>query len=255
MKTDPRVLALIALLVCAAFVLMGRGASAPPGMPAIPGERGIHVTGTATVRAEPEMATLTLGYEGEAGSARAARARGDAVMAAVIAAVERQGVARGDVQTVDYLLWRMERRGRSAAWRVTNMVEVRVRNVARAAEALDAATGAGANVVTTVRYEVESLHKLRARGRDEALRIAREKAEQLARSSGVRLGRVVSIRDGGAPVGDPGQWAGVASNSNVAVPAYGLSVPAGGVDGRSDGRLASGMVSVQVHEDVVYAID
>jgi uncharacterized protein YggE len=85
----------------------------------------------------------------------------------------------------------------------TNSVEVTIRNLDTAGKVLSAATGAGANQLYGVRFEIEDPSALQAEARKKAVEDARARAERLAQLAGVKLGAAVSITEldgGGGPV-------------------------------------------------------
>ena len=81
----------------------------------------------------------------------------------------------------------------------TNNVEVTIRNLDLAAKVLSAATGAGANQLYGLRFEIEDPSPLQVEARKEAVADARQRAERLAQLAGVKLGLAQSITevDGG----------------------------------------------------------
>jgi uncharacterized protein len=86
----------------------------------------------------------------------------------------------------------------------TNNVEVTIRNLDTAGKVLSAATGAGANQLYGIRFEIEDPSALQAEARKKAVEDARARAERLAQLAGVKLGPAVSISEldggGGGPV-------------------------------------------------------
>ena len=86
----------------------------------------------------------------------------------------------------------------------TNSVELTIRNLDSAGKVLSAATGAGANQLYGVRFEIEDPSALQGEARKKAVEDARARAERLAQLAGVKLGPAVSITDldggGGGPV-------------------------------------------------------
>jgi uncharacterized protein YggE len=81
----------------------------------------------------------------------------------------------------------------------TNNVEVTIRNLDAAGKVLSAATGAGANQINGLRFELEDPSGLQVEARKKAVADARLRAERLAELAGVKLGPAISITeiDGG----------------------------------------------------------
>jgi uncharacterized protein YggE len=84
-------------------------------------------------------------------------------------------------------------------YNASNSVEVTMRNLDAAGNVLSAATGAGANNLYGIRFEIEDLAPVQAEARKKAVEDARARAERLAQLAGVKLGAAVSIAelDGG----------------------------------------------------------
>jgi len=87
-------------------------------------------------------------------------------------------------------------------YRVSNTVDVKIRDLAKVGPVLDAAMAAGANNIFGVHFEVDVPDALYAQARTKAAADARTKAEALAKLQGVTLAGVVSINEtmgGGMP--------------------------------------------------------
>jgi len=216
------------------------------------GQEGLRVSGTAVVRAAPDIAAFRIGYESRSLRARQAKLANDRVMRKAIAAMERVGVGRKDIQTVEYQVfpvWENWPRPttRTLFWHVLHMVEVRVRKVEKVADVIDAASAAGADKVDNVHFSVDSLHKLRTQARRMAARVAREKGEQLARLMGRRLGKAMAIVDSSSSW--PwwgGAGANVAAQMTAQVPST-SAIP--------ESVVSAGQVVVEAREEVVFAME
>jgi len=225
--------------------------------PARYGQEGLRVSGTAVVRAAPDVATIRLGYESRHRKAREAKVANDKVMKKVIAAMEKERVASKDIQTIEYRLFPVWENWptpttRTLFWHVLHMVEVRVRNAERVAEVIDAASAAGADKVENVVFAIDSLHKLRTQAREMAAKIAQEKAEQLAGLLGARLGKVVAIVDSSARYYEsPWSWYGRGYPSITAQ----AVAEAPSADTTPDSLVRGGQVVVEAREELVFALE
>jgi uncharacterized protein YggE len=219
------------------------------------GEEGIRVSGTAVVRARPELATVRLGYESRNRRARQAKLDNDAVMKKVLAAMAKHGVDRKDIQTVQYRLfpvwepWPTPSSTKALFWHVLHMVEVRVHKVDTVADVIDAASAAGADKVDDVEFSVESLHALRAQARELAVKVAREKAEQLAKLTGAHAGRLVSVSDYNPQYDYYWGRRGMTVNAQMSVEAP------DSVSVSPDSVVSSGQIVVQAREELVFAVE
>ncbi|EYF04645.1 Hypothetical protein CAP_4321 [Chondromyces apiculatus DSM 436] len=126
-------------------------------------------------------------------------------------------------------------------YRVSNTVEVTMRDLTRVGPVIDAAMAAGANNIWGVSFAIDKTDTVAARARDEAVKDARARAEALARLGGVTLGEVVSIREdlgGGAYPPPP-------------VPMMAMAMAR---DSSAGASISSGELSFNMQVRVVYAI-
>ena len=169
---------------------------------------GISVTGSGTVYGEPDLAVLELGVDVTDENVSAASAAADRTVRAVVAALTAAGVDEKDVRTAYYNVWREERYTDNNAptaplYRVSNTLQVTVRDVSKVGEVLAASLDAGANAVNNVQYTFADPNTLAEQARALAMQDAAAKAQQLASLAGVSLGPVVMVSDvsgGGGPV-------------------------------------------------------
>lgn len=199
------------------------------------GLSGVSVVGVGEVKAAPDIARTNVGIEVRAGQADQATAQANQQMAAIVSALKGQGVADADLRTHS-LSVNFEREyqpppqpvivvesgsGKPKAtsssvataeaapaqpqgfYRVSNMVEVTVRDLNRVSQILAAATGAGANQLWGINFEVSDTAPFVAQAREKAVAQAKANAEQLAQLTGVSLGPVVTIADGAGSQSSP----------------------------------------------------
>lgn len=165
---------------------------------------GIVVHGTGTVQADPDLARITVGVDVTDGDIQVALDRADATMTRVRQALFDAGVARADVQTVRYQVWREELRDRDgtvtgARYHVEHSYQVTVRALGDLGRTLADALDAGATSVGAITFGVADPAALQATARDRAVDDAHARAEQLARRAGVELGAPLAIEEAAAP--------------------------------------------------------
>lgn len=126
-------------------------------------------------------------------------------------------------------------------YRVSNTVEVTVRDLDKVGPVLDAAIGAGANSVHGVQFSLEHPEALEAKAREKAVANAKARAEALARLSGVQLAGVVKITEGasggGMPPPMPQMMAASARDMSFSTP------------------IAPGEINLTMQLEVVYALE
>ncbi|QYK43159.1 MAG: SIMPL domain-containing protein [Paracoccaceae bacterium] len=192
-------LAALAALPLVAFGLPAR-ADAPLPLAAIP---QITVTGEGQVEAAPDLATLTLGVTTEGVTAAEALSANSAALATVIANLRAAGIEGRDIQTSGLSLnpvwsnYSGDRPQRIDRYQAVNGVTVRVRALDGLGTVLDAAVKDGANTLNGLAFGMAEPGPLMDEARNRAVADARRRAELLAAAAGVRLGRVLTIGEGG----------------------------------------------------------
>ncbi len=166
----------------------------------------ITMSGHGETHAPPDTAMLTAGVSADAPSAAAALASANTHMQAILATLRRLGVAENDIQTQNFSVHPQYATAqgqppRVTGYQVTNEVAVKLEDIGKLGNALDALIQAGANQVNDVRFSVRDPTANLAGARAAAVADARVKADTFARAAGVTLGAILSIRETGANPG------------------------------------------------------
>jgi len=167
----------------------------------------ISVTGEANVSVAPDQAQIDGGVTSDAKTAREASESNNAAMGKVLLALKSAGIEGKDYQTSRLSLQPQfatpskgsERPG-IISFRASNRVTVRIRDVTKVANVIDALVTAGANEIGGINFTVTQASKHLDEAREKAIADARRKAEIYARAAGVTLGEPISISEEGAPV-------------------------------------------------------
>lgn len=158
----------------------------------------VQVSASGRADTRPDEARFTAGVETIAATAAAASAQNRATFGRVAAALQRLGVKEDDLQTRSITLSRIDYGPNRGRFQANNLVDIRVRDIRRAGEALAAITEAGANVLSGPNLRVSDPENAARSAYAAAYRAARARAEAYARVAGLRVARVLAIRDGGA---------------------------------------------------------
>ncbi|MDH7484657.1 MAG: SIMPL domain-containing protein [Anaerolineae bacterium] len=167
----------------------------------------ITVVGQGSERIEPDIARVSVGVETSAETVSEAVAENASQMEAILAALKDIGIADKDIQTTNYSVY-MERYPESVAlavgpepgeakalYRVSNMVNVIIRDLDKVSAVLDGVIAAGANNIWGVSFGLDDPETARAEARAKAMADARKRAEALAELSQVKLGPVMAVSE------------------------------------------------------------
>ncbi|CUS03827.2 conserved exported protein of unknown function [Candidatus Promineifilum breve] len=239
---------LLVLVMGMALAACGGALPAQPGSAAAQQTNnnvgGITVIGQGTAYGQPDQATVIVGVESFAPTVQEATTQNQTTLDNVMAALETAGIAAEDIQTTNYSLYAEQIYGDKgpegiAGYRISNQVNVKIRDVAVVGDVLAAVTEAGANAIYGINFAVADPAALEAEARAAAVADARKRAESLAELGGVALGDVVIISEViGTPVMPLGMG-GSAMAMEQAASAPGIS---------------PGQLSYQVQVQVTYGI-
>jgi uncharacterized protein YggE len=210
-------------------------------------QTGISVNGTGRAFGSPDIALLVFGIQFEAATVESARDQAAAAQQAVIASVKANGVEDKDIQTQQFSIqpqYDFPGPGRVQVIRgyaVTNVINVKVRNINTTGKVLDDAARAGGNntVVRGVSFTIDDPTELESEARALAVAEARDRAEELAQRSSAGVGQLISISEFTSRGGPEG----------IIAPRTGVAQAA------ADTPIQPGELEVVVNVSVVYAID
>ena len=177
----------------------------------------LSVVGHGKVTAVPDVADINIGVVSQGPTAKDALQSNSEAMAGLQKVLKERGIAAKDVETTQIQVSPVyshpdprrpvqnaeEFVPKVVGYRVTNSVEVTVRDVHKLGEMLDAVVGAGANQVTGISFRVEKCEQLLDQARKLAMADAKRKAELLAGEAGVVLGPARQINEAGSSPSRP----------------------------------------------------
>ena len=149
---------------------------------------------------------MTAGVETQAATAAEALAANSTAMTAVFGALDAAKIARRDIQTSQLNLSPVFDNApdanpggmpRVTGYQASNMVTVKVRDVASLGAVIDALATSGANRLYGVGFEVSEPQATLDSARQKAVADARAKAGLFAKAAGVSLGPLMSLSEGG----------------------------------------------------------
>jgi uncharacterized protein len=185
---------------CLAGLLALSGATA-----ATASEAKIVVHGSGLVQVEPDLAMLRIGVNTREADPGAAQARNTTEMKALVAALEEAGIKREDMSTSSFAFQRLSDRSlddkaTEEDYRVSNDLNVLVRNIDRLGNIIAVSVKAGGNDIGQIDFLSSDPVKFVDQARQKAFADAKSEAELSAVAAGMRLGTIVSIYGGRATV-------------------------------------------------------
>jgi uncharacterized protein YggE len=161
----------------------------------------VELTVQESVEAEPDIATVGAGVTTQAQTAvEAMRANAEA-MTAVVARIKQLGVAERDIQTTginlgaQYDYDQTSRRQVFRGYQASNRVSVKLREIERVGQVLDALVAAGATDLSGPSWSIDDDTAARAQARRQAVETAQAQAREYARLTGYTDVRLLEINE------------------------------------------------------------
>lgn len=202
--------------------------------------------GEGVVRVAPDRAFVTIAAESRAASPRDAQRRNTEAMGAVQQGLKTLGLPADVVRTLaydlqpefNYVSGRQVLKGYVAR----NAIEVRVDQIERVGEVIEAGVSSGATSIRDIRFDL----KARDAAERDALRLAvvdaRARAEAVAAGAGRTFDRIVRVEEQGAVVEPPPRpMMGMRAEAVAAAPAPPVPVEPGELEIRARVTLVARM--------------
>ena len=188
------------ILVPALAVL---AAALPLSTPAAAAKRMISLSASGTVKATPDMASISTGVTSEGQTAQDALSKNTDAMTKVVDTLKGAGLEPKDIQTTDFSVSPIYERKKDeeatfiTGYRVNNNVNITVRDIDKLGDVLDKLVRAGANQIGSISFGIAEPEKMKDEARKLAMKNAIGNAKLYAETAGVELGPVIKITESG----------------------------------------------------------
>lgn len=185
----------------------------------------ISVNGRGEVLAVPDIATFSFSVVENAKTVKEAQDTASKKTNDIITALKASGIAEKDIKTTGYNSYPQYEYRNSVCpqvyggvnstgaasspiycppgkqvlkgYEVRQSVEVKVRKTDQAGDILTKVGGLGASDISGLNFVVDNIEKVQAEARDKAIADAKEKAEKLSKSLGVKMTHIINFYENG----------------------------------------------------------
>ena len=152
--------------------------------------QGISVVGTASVKVQPDFASISLNVETSSTNVEDALKENSSITQKLIEAFSNQGIAKDDITTSWFSIYpeydySLGHQSRETGHRVSNQLSVKVRNIDSVGKIIDLAAASGANIVSGVQFGIEDNYAAYNDSLTKAIDNAKQKAAVLAIEAGL----------------------------------------------------------------------
>jgi uncharacterized protein len=192
-------LAMILIVLFAFRTANGLGQE-PQGTSDSSGPPVIRTLGEAVLTVEPDLAEIQVGVETEDPSAQTAAEKNAARSDAVLKALRELLGRDADIKTIGYWItpvYSTPRNGKTTLshYKAVNTLFVRTDRIKRMGEIIDRANKAGANTTGGLQFTIKDDAAVQLKALERASRDARAKAEAIASALGIKIKRVLEVRE------------------------------------------------------------
>jgi uncharacterized protein YggE len=174
----------------------------------------ITVEGTGKAASIPNVAVIDFSISETATAVADAQTKATTKTDAALAALDKLGIDKKDVKTIAYnvspeyeypqpcysgVCPMVSRNPKITGYQVSQTVEVKVRDTAKAGDVLQGLGNLGVQNISGPNFMVDEQDAIKNDARKEAIDNAKAKANALASQLGVSLGKVVSFNENGGP--------------------------------------------------------
>lgn len=154
------------------------------------------------IESAPDTATFSTGVETSAPTASVALRQNSAEVAKVIAQLQKLGIAEKDIQTsginlnAEYDYIQATQKNRFKGYRVSNQVQVKMRDISKLGTIMDAVVASGATNINGPFFSIDNDSDVKKSARARALANGKAQAEVYARANGYASVRLLSVAEG-----------------------------------------------------------
>lgn len=163
------------------------------------------VTGQGKTSIKPDNATVRAGVSASGETAKAAQDKMNVNINKVIEAVKALGIAESDIKTDNYNVnptYDYTSDGKITGYSSNTNIEIKVKDINIVNKVVDTATVNGANIVGGAQFSNTDKTQAENDARAMAITDAKNKAQQIAKTGGFSLGRLIGYQEdssGGGP--------------------------------------------------------
>lgn len=211
-----------------------------------PVEHTIFVEGLGKATMSPDLAVMTFGISSTAKSVADAQKQNTTQMNALIEKIKGAGVLQADLQTKDYSAYEktewnaQEQKSVSVGWVVSQSLAVKIRDVQKISSIVEIAGQNGSTSINGPTFTVDDQSAYEATAREKALVDAKQKADSIAQTLGLKIDHVVSYSEYKEDSGGP-------------IPYLGMKDVGGAVESSAP-IIQSGTQEIRLHVTVTYLL-
>lgn len=161
----------------------------------------ITVSDQAEVYAQPDLALAIFSVKTEKKTVTQAMTENTEKMNEIIDFIKETGVEEKDLKTTTFNIYPRYDYVRGirilVGYEVTQSLQTKIRNLEKIGQIIQGATDAGANQVGDLQFTIDQPDEFKKQAREEAIKKAKDRAEEIADQLGINLVRITNFSESG----------------------------------------------------------
>jgi len=159
----------------------------------------VTVIGEAKSQEKNQIANFSAGVMAQNMDKNKAISEVNTKMDDLVKSIKDFGISEADIKTQSLSYYQEPKGGQNPGqWQVNNTIEIILRDINKASDLADLLAKSGANNVYGPNFSMDDTNTAEKSLYDVAIKDAKDKAESIATASGRKLGKVISVTDGGS---------------------------------------------------------
>lgn len=158
------------------------------------------VEGQGNASAAPDQTTISFGVTKSSSSVSDAQTQTNSTIKSILENLKDLSISDKDIRTTNYSVnpnYDFNAGRRITGYTVTQNIEMKIKKIENTNKAIDSITAGGANLVGQIRFGFSDKSKalLEEKARKEAVDNAKQRAQSIAKVTGVRLGKIINVSE------------------------------------------------------------
>ncbi len=155
------------------------------------------VTAEGKAYAKPDIAVVNIGYSTQGTNVSQVQTRANEIINSITQDLKNIGIEEKDIRTTTYNINpNYDYSGgtqKITGYSINVNIQVKARDLEKGNQVIDIASKNGANQIGGVSFEIDDMEKYRAEARKQAIEKAKQKAQEIAKETGITLGKIINV--------------------------------------------------------------
>jgi len=182
----------------------------------IQNQNQITVSGDGKIYVKPDVALISVGVTTTGATVADVAKSNTEKMNSVLEAIKKLGVDEKDIQTTNYSLtpnyeiqpqpliysysYPVRSNNNIIGYTLEQNAQIKIRDFTKISDILSQTTAKGANLVGSLQFSIDNPEQYREQARAKAIAQAKSNAQNLAKESGIKLGKLINVYENYYPV-------------------------------------------------------